>query len=205
MSIQTFQRVLVELTLSPRKARALREGDASMFAGLDLTGLERERLFDIVRQPGISVHCSLSRGNRFEVIFGAFPMTCVLLEPVLRELLDEFCEACQPTNYQLAGEDAAFAAMLRGKIAAGALSIEYLREIFDYELACAELTQALQNQMDPDAGVEAVVEFQHSPDELLPSLSRLKAPPAGLPQGSCRVRVKLQNNQFRVETLDPYS
>jgi hypothetical protein len=199
MSLQAFQRAVVELTLAPLKARALRAGDSGVLAAYDLTTCEQDRLQDIVRQRGISVHCSLSRGNRYEIIHNAFPMTCVLLKPKLRELLSELFEDHRPTNYQLAGEETAFAAMLEAKIAAGELAIEYLQEVFAYEVKCLELTRQVWSGNDPHAEVEFAMEFQHPPDELLPPLSRLTAPPAGLPQGSYRVWVRLRAGRFRVE------
>lgn len=205
MSLRSFQRAVVELTLAPWKARALRQGDTGVLAGYDLTSREHNRIVDIVGQPGISVHCTLSRGNRFEVIHGAFPMTCVLLRPVLRPLLDEFFEQHRPTDYQLAGEQTAFAAIVDRKIAAGALAIEYLPEIFAYEMACFELVQRMQMRTDPDATDEAIVEFLHSPDELLPPLSQFTPPPAGLPTGSYRVRVAMRSGRFQVELLHPHS
>jgi hypothetical protein len=199
MSLQAFQRAVVELTLAPLKARALRAGDSGVLAAYDLTTCEEDRLRDIVRQRGISVHCSLSRGNRYEIIHNAFPMTCVLLKPKLRELLDKLWEEYRPTNYQLAGEETAFAAMVEAKIAAGELSIEYLQEVFAYEVKCLALTRQIWTGTDPHAEVESVVEFQHSPGELLPPLSRLTAPPVGLPKGSYRVWVRLRAGRFRVE------
>jgi hypothetical protein len=199
MSLQMFQRAVVELTLAPGKARLLRDGDVSMLAGFELTALERERLDGIVRQPGISVSCSLSRGNRLEIIFQMFPMTCTLLMPVLRQLMDEIWENNRPTNYQLTGEETAFIEIVQRKIAAGALSIPYLEEVFGYELACMELTHRLRDEADPDAVV--VVDFAHSPDELLPPLSQLKGPPAGLPEGAYRVRVRMDGERFRFEVL----
>jgi len=201
LSMQAFQQAVVDLTLSPGKATALRQGDGSVLAGYDLTLRERERLSDIVRQPGISVSCSLSRGNRLEVIAGAFPMTCILLDPVLRELLDELWADNRPTNYQLAGEETAFASLLREKMERGEFEIEYLPEILGYELACWELARERRTRPDPNAVVEAIVEFQHSPDELLPPLSRLTAPPAALPRGLYRARVRLQAEEFSVEVL----
>lgn len=198
MSMQSFQRALVELTLAPRKARALRDGDANAFAGLDLTDRELARLCDVVRQPGISVHCSLSRGNRLEVIFGSFPMTCVLLGPALRGLLDELFEEHRPTNYQLAGEDAAFAQLIQRKLAIGELSIEYLDEVFAYELACAELMRRQRTRPDADAEVETIFEFEHSPEDLLPPLSQLKAPPVGLPRGRYRTVVRFADGRFDI-------
>ena len=61
----------------------------------------------------------------------------------------------------------------------------------------------MRMQTDADEAPEAIVEFQHSPDELLPPLSRLAAPPSGLPSGSYRARVKLEGDRFAVEALHP--
>ena len=203
MSLLMFQRALVELTLTPLKARSLRRGDQSILAGFELTGLERDRLEAVVHQRGMSVSCSLSRGNRLEMIFQSFPMTCVLLKPILRELVDELWIDIQPSNYQLAGEDAVFASLLTRKLAENNLSIPYLEEIFAYELACMELTHQARNparnQTAANAGV--IVDFQHSPDDLLPPLSQLTAPASGLPEGNYRARVRLIDDQFKVELI----
>jgi len=201
MSLRTFQRAIVDLTLSPQIAVALLHGDTSALADYDLTERERRRILDIVRQPGISVSCSLVRGNRLEVIAGIFPMTCVLLEPVLRQLLDELWAEHRPSNYQLAGEDTAFAELVGRKSAAGELAFEYLDEIFAYERACQEMAYRVRTLDGPDRVVETVVEFQHPPDELLPPLSRLVAPPPGLPRGRYRARVRLQDDRLEVEML----
>jgi len=199
MSLQSFQQAVVDLTLSPWMAQELRKGDAVPLAEYDLTSRERARLLNIVNQPGISVHCSLSRGNRFELIVNAFPMTCVLLRPLLRRLVDELCQEHRPTNYQLSGEQTAFAALVRRKMAAGELVIEYLDEIFAYEMACLGLVERMRS--DPTDEVTALVEFEHSPDDLLPPLSQLKLPPSGLRAGSYPARVRLQGELFKVELL----
>ncbi len=201
MSLRAFQKALVDLTLAPGIARRLRQGDAGVLADYNLTQRERERLLAIVGQPGMSVACSLSRGNRFEVIAETFPMTCVLLEPVLRELLEELWAGWRPDNYQLAGEETAFASLLARKRAAGVISIEYLDEIFAYELACREMAQRARIQTGPEEPLEVVVEFQHAPDALLPPLSRLTAPPSGLARGSYRARIQLRNGSFDVKML----
>jgi hypothetical protein len=201
MSLRAFQQALVDLTLAPRKARTLRQGDTSVLAHFDLTPRERERLLAVVRQPGMSVTCSLARGNRFEVIAETFPMTCVLLEPVLRQLLEELWAEWRPTNYQLTGEEAAFATLLARKRAEDEFPIEYLDEIFAYELACQEMANKMRTQTGPENPIEVVVDFQHAPDALLPPLSRLAAPPAGLPLGVYRARIQLRDGNFEVEML----
>lgn len=201
MSLKGFQQAIVDLTLAPKSAAALRRGETALLARYELTGRERDRLLAAVAQRGMAITCSLARGNRLEVIAGVFPMTCILLKPVLRRLLDDLWEKHQPGNYQLAGEEEAFAAFLQGRIAEGALSIEYLTEIFAYELTCWEMTK--QARMIPVAGTrcEAQFEFQHPPDQLLPPLSRLTPPPAGLPAGSYPALVRLSESGFEVQAL----
>lgn len=201
MSLRAFQRAVVELTIAPEKTLSLRAADRSVFASYDLTELEWERLFSIVRQPGIKAHCSLSRGNRFEMIGSVFPMTCVLLEPCLRDLLNELWKKHPPTNYQLAGEEMIFAEMIEERLASGELSVEYLKEVFQYEVVCLDLTRRMRNQIDPDAEMAAIVEFQHSPDELLPPLARLTTPPPGLSEGDYRALIQLQGGRLKFTVL----
>ncbi len=199
MSLQAFQQAVVDLTLSYPSVRAVREGRGDgWLASYDLTPRERDRILSIVSQPGMAVHCSLSRGNRLEVVFGAFPMTCVLLGTGLRAVVDELWEQHRPTNYQLAGEENAFAAFIGGRIAAGTLPIDYLPEILAYETTCLEMTREYRVQSDPHAVIERFVEFRHSPDDLLPPLARLQFPPPGLPAGACRSRVTMREGRFEV-------
>jgi len=191
MSLRGFQQALVDLTLAPRTG-------PDALARYDLSPRERKRLQAIVRQPGMAVSRSLVRGNRLEIIAGAFPMTCVLLKPVLRGLLDELWGRHQPNNYQLAGEEAAFAAFLSLRLASGGLAIEYLDEIFRYEMACWEMALQIRT-LGEQAVCETVVEFLHPPDLLLPPLSRMEAPPPGLLRGSYPTRVRLRESGLEVE------
>ena len=201
MSLQTFQQALVDLTLAPKSAKRLIQGDLTILESYDLDEREVRRLLDVVNQPGMSLNCTIARGNRFDAIGEIFPMTCVLLEPVLRNLLDELWENYRPTNYQFAGEEQAFADIVRNKLATGELSIAYLDEIFRYEVTCWELAQTMRNQTNRDHEVAAIVEFRHPPDLLLPPLSQLTTPPAGLPTGVYRVRLVLRGTRFDVENL----
>jgi hypothetical protein len=196
MSLQGFQRVLVDLTLTPSMAPILRQRDVSMLAGYDLTEREWERVFDVAQQPGLSVHCTLARGNRIEVIVDAFPMTCVLLKPVLRALVDELWQVHKPTNYQLGGEQSAFVEFVAQKVAAGELNIAYLPEILAYEMTCQALLQEDPGGRDDE--VQAVVTFQHPPEALLSPLSRLEQPAADLPAGHYVARVTLRGGRFDV-------
>lgn len=201
MSLQAFQQALVDLTLAPQHARRLARGDLDVLEPYDLNEREVERLLDVVRQPGMSVNCTVARGNRFDAIGEVFPMTCVLLEPVLRELLAELWEKVRPANYQFAGEEDAFASIVRRKLATRELSVPYLEDVFAYECLCWELAQQMRNQTNPDREVGDVIEFHHPPDSLLLPLSQMNAPPAGLPGGIYRARVSLRGTRFDVEML----
>ncbi len=66
--------------------------------------------------------------------------------------------------------------------------------------ACRALIREARD--DADATFEATVEFDHDPDELLPPLSRLEAPPSGLPRKPCRVTVRLRNGSFSYEVME---
>ena len=161
MSLQAFQQAIVELTLAPRRVRRLLEGDLSVLENYDLTERERKRILFAVGQPGMELNCTIARGNRFEPVAELFPMTCTLLKPVLRELLDEIWEDAPPTNYQFAGEDEAFIKAVSRKLATGELAIEYLDEVFSYESRCVELARRMGGETGPNDESEAIIEFQH--------------------------------------------
>jgi len=198
MSLADFQHALVDLTLAPGRTRTLFAGDLSVLDTYELTALERERIIDVVHQPGMSVNCTVARANRFEAIGEVFPMTCVLLEPVLRDLLAELWETAHPRDYQFTGEEQLFAEAVRSKM--DELKIPYLDEIFAYELVCWDLAQDMRCQTVPDER-QAHVEFRHPPDLLLAPLSQLAAPPPGLPEGSYHAVVRLKDGRFDVEML----
>ena len=205
MSLQAFQRALVDLTLSPESSRRLLEGDASILKAYDLDEIERRRLVDVVQQPGMSINCTLARGNRFDAIGEVFPMTLVLLEPELRELLSELWEKHHPSNYQFAGEENAFASFVKEKLSTNQISIPYLDEVFNYECLCWQMAQEMRNQTQRDHEVHEIVEFKHQPDLLLEPLSRLVAPPEDLPTGSYRARLTLRGTRFYVEMISASS
>jgi hypothetical protein len=201
MSLQGFQRALVDLTLAPGFFRALRRGESGLLDRYELNERERHRLLEISHQAGVAMNCSLSRGNRLELIVAAFPKTCTLLKPLLPGLLDELWERHEPDNYQLFGEENAFAAFLSRKISEGELRVEYLSEIFAYELACQDLAMQLETSTGPAESFETVVEFNHPPDQLLPPLERLVAPPPSLPKGVFPVHICLSESGLDLKPL----
>jgi hypothetical protein len=200
VSLEGFQQAAVELTLDHRKTGAVRNGDLSPLDAYELSDRERARLIAITRQPTMAVHCSLSRGNRIEIIGGAFPMTCCLLDAEFGPLIDELWRDHRPSNYQLRGEELAFAALVRRRLEAGAIAVSsYLAEVFEYECLCLELTARARAS---GARVEAVMVFTHPPSELLPPLSRLSTPPADLPRGRYPARIRLERDVFDVVPLE---
>jgi hypothetical protein len=201
MSLSGFQRAAVDLTLAPESFRALRRSEFALLDRYDLSERERHRLTEISRQPGMAMNCSLARGNRLELIVGAFPKTCTLLKPLLPRLLDELWDQHKPDNYQLFGEEDAFAAFIAQKISQGELAVDYLCEIFTYELTCRDLAIRLETSAEADSIVEAVVEFRHPPDALLAPLGRRVAPPFGLPSGVFPTRLRLSEDGLEVDPV----
>ena len=149
----------------------------------------------------MAMNCSLARGNRLELIVGAFPRTCTLLKPLLPRLLDELWDQRKPDNYQLFGEEDAFAGFIARKFSEGELAVEYLSEIFSYELTCRDLALRFETCADADAVFEAIVEFRHPPDEMLAPLSRQVAPPPGLPSGMFPTRLRLSERGLEIDAV----
>src|SRR3954468_23458832 len=143
MSILDFQRALCDMTLDPVLTGGVLRDGASALSGYALTPREQGRLAAIARQRGMSLTCSLARANRFAPIADAFPLTCSLLKPILRALLDELWRIERPGSYQLSGEVDAFARHIEHKLAAGALDQPYAGEVFRYERAVWSLIQPL--------------------------------------------------------------
>ena len=146
--------------------------------------------------------CSLSRGNRFEPIVAAFPKTCLLIKPGLPGLLDELWAIRQPDNYQLHGEEDAFAALVSRKIERGELAVDYLRDVFAYELARRDLAIELEARACGAAVLETIVEFEHEPEALLEPLARHALPPPGLPRGLFRARLRMSEAGSTID-VDP--
>jgi len=201
MSLREFQQAIVDLTLAPDSWRAMRRGESAVLDRYKLNERERNRLLEISRQPGMAMNCSLARGNRLELIVGAFPKTCTLLKPLLPRLLDELWERRKPDNYQLFGEEDAFAAFIAKKLSQSELAVEYLSEIFAYELTCRDLALRFETCADAESALEAIVEFRHPPDELLAPLNRHVAPPSGLPSGIFPTRVRLSEAGLEIDPI----
>lgn len=204
MALSDFQLALSEMTVYPNLAAKVRANGEPELAAYDLSPRERARLVAVARHPGMDLNCTLARGNRFGPIVDVLPLTCTLIKPWLRELLDELWQVSHPDNYQLAGEEDAFAAFLQAKVSGGEFSHPYLAEVLDYETACWSLVQSLRHTPEadePQAGAEPfrLIQFTHDPAALLPPLESGTLPPAGLPVGRYPVRVTLRGDSLVVE------
>ena len=201
MSYSDFQGGLVLAITKPLIAMALRNGDSSGLRHLDLSPREVARLIGLAGQPGMALYCSLSRANRLEVIAEGYPMTLVVLEPILREVLDDLWDSNPPSGYRFSAEVDCFADAVKLLLEDSERPVQYLREVFLYERACWGLAQTLRDDNSLNPPTSTIVEFEHSPDQLLEPLSQLMAPPLDLPQGRFTARVTLTNGQFNVETI----
>jgi hypothetical protein len=196
MSLQQFQLALAVMTIEPMLAAKVKRDGAEALQTYTLTDLEQRRLVAVSHQPGMELNCTLARANRFGPILDVYPKVCTLIKPWLRELLDTFWSEHLPNNYQLSGEEDAFALFLHDRLATGRFKHPYLREVLDYETACWQLVQASrQDGVDetPNQAIRDVL-FNHDPAQLLPVLQRGELPPSGLPTDKCCVRVQLDGD-----------
>jgi hypothetical protein len=204
VSLRDFQRAFSDMTLDVPMAATVRRKGAPALSGYALTALERRRLVAVARQPGMQLNCTLARGNRFGPIVEMFPLTCELLKPWLRELLDELWSRRRPDNYQLAGEEDAFAGFLEEKSARRELPHPYAEEVFRYESACLELARTLRYTPAedlPEPGAEPFrrAHFRHDPRILLRALENELDPPPDMPEGDYPVRITLRGDALDVE------
>lgn len=195
------------MTLDVHLAAAVRATGATALQAYGLTPLESHRLVEVAREPGMELNCTLARGNRFAPIVEMFPLTCELLKSQLRSLLEELWSRHRPDNYQLAGEEDAFAELLEQKCSRGELASPYVEEIFNYERTCLELARSLRYVAAsalPGPGAEPFrfARFAHDPGILVPALERRETPPPDLPASDYVVRITLRGDALHVDLVD---
>ena len=203
MSLHDFQRALTAMTLDARLANEVHARGAKALSDYRLTPREERRLLAVVRQPGMALNCTLARANRFGAIHDAFPMTCRLLGPDLRGVLDALWSGRSPDNYQLSGEELPFVQAVEARLAAGACTSPYVAEVLAYERACLELALLARHAASPMAQPPASrwVDFSHDPRELLGALGQSTLPPPDLPVEAYRVRVALDGGELETTTF----
>jgi hypothetical protein len=79
MTAVAYQRALCDLIASPKLCLEVRRRPETALAPYELTARERRRLEAVVRQPGMSVSCTLYRVNRLTPLATLHPVSCRLL------------------------------------------------------------------------------------------------------------------------------
>ena len=166
MSVADFQRALSALISSPQLCLRLRAGEEGVLAAYELSERERRRLEAVVRQPGMSVSCSICRANRLTAIASGLPFTCLLLGDELAPLLDRFWDEEQG-DMQFGPEVERFGRFL--EVEPALLRGPYIQEVLAFELAL--------NAMRHRDGT-ATVPFGHDPRALLGALAAGRIPAA---------------------------
>jgi hypothetical protein len=166
MSVADFQCALSALIASPRLCLQLRAGDEGVLAPYELSARERRRLETVVRQPGMSVSCSIYRANRLTAITSGLPFTCLLLGEDLAPLLDRFWDGEQG-DMQFGPEVERFGRFLEAELTL--LPGPYREEVLAFELAL----NALRHRDGT-----AMVRFGHDPRAVLGALAEGRIPAA---------------------------
>jgi len=206
MSLAAFQAALCAMTLDAGLAAQVRREGEPALGHWQLTALEQRRLVAVARQAGMALNCTLARANRFAAVHDAFAMSCVLLGPALRPVLDALWSSQQPRNYQLSGDVERFAATVTAQVLAadapdgllGEPQRAYLRDVLAYEAQAYALALGVRHVPDPEhANSPATwVDFAHDPQPLFEALQRFVQPPANLPLARHRVRLALRDGEL---------
>lgn len=139
MSLAEFQLAMADLIASPERCLDARWDPVGALARYELTPRERRRLIDAVRQKGMSTNCSLYRSSRVTPIYTLLHLSCLALADKLENQLDEYWKSAEFSDLQYRSEIERFALFLKGRVAAGALAIDYLPELLDFELASNDM------------------------------------------------------------------
>jgi hypothetical protein len=214
VSVRGFQQALGALIASPELCVSLRSGGGDILDGYELTERERLRLETVVRQPGMSVNCTLYRVNRITPLYSMLPHTCMVLGERLTDEASGFW-ASESTDMQFGPETERFAEFLRLRVSSGELQSPYLLETVDFELAVNALRFAPRLQQLADlrsrhAGegwelnpLIRVVRFAHDPGVLLEWLAQDRVPPPGLEQGDFYLQLDAGGAELALRAIDP--
>ncbi len=206
MSLAGFQQALTAMTLDAGLAARVRHQGGSCLAPWPLTALELRRLVAMAQQPGMELNCTLARGNRFAAVHDAFAMSCALLGPALRGVLDALWSSQLPGSVQLAGDAERFAQVALAH--AGALPSEqlraYLRDVLAYEQQVFELASGVRHMPNPEQACSTPrwVSFEHDPQALFDALQAFQPPPADLPPVPHRVRLTLVEGELETAIFE---
>ena len=165
MSIAEFQRAFADLIAFPDRCVALREGDAGVLAGYDMTRRERKRLETMVHDEAMSVNCSLYRVNRLIPVYSVLPHSCRLLGNRLMVELDAFWAASRHATLQYRWESWRFGLWLEERIAARRLPGGPVEDAVRLEMALFDAQAAASG--GNGGSRRRVILLRYDPDELL--------------------------------------
>jgi hypothetical protein len=170
VGLRDFQRAFADLASSPGRCLAAREDPETALASYDLTGVERRRLAAMVRDPAMSVNCTLYRVNRLTPIYSVLPLTCSYLGDRLSSELDLFWASFDDATLQYGKEARRFGNWLLSRIAAGRMAGGPIEDAIRFELAAFEVRTAPRVSTPPGDSPHPrtrLVRFEYEPQHVL--------------------------------------
>ncbi len=213
MALRDFQRAMCDLVADPELCLRLRQAPPTVLDRYELDERERWRLEEVVRQPGMSVNCSLYRANRIAPLHSSLPYSRVLLAERFGEQVSAFWRA-QPAQLHFEPEVEAFGGFLRERIENGEAENPYLLETLEFELAFNALRLAPRRRLlaelrerQPSAAwnrhpLIRVVRFSHDPGVLLEALADGRVP-EDLAEDDHYLVLDARGDPMRLKTIDP--
>lgn len=195
MSAHDFQLAFASLIASPETCCEMLTAEESFFARFDLTEREKLRLHTIVRQKGISACCSLYRMNRVTPVYSQLSNTCALLKDKLIPLIEEFWQYLTKPSLQFREEVLEFGDFLMNKINTEIISIPYLKEMLQLEIAMNELSYLPE-------GEYRMLRFEHDIFFVLKALAEGKLENADVPYSAERYKMYMKNDRIEMEMAE---
>lgn len=195
MSAHDFQLAFASLIASPETCCEMLTAEESFFARFDLTEREKLRLHTIVRQKGISACCSLYRMNRVTPVYSQLSNTCALLKDKLIPLIEEFWQYLTKPSLQFREEVLEFGDFLMNKINTEIISIPYLKEVLQLEIAMNELSYLPE-------GEYRMLRFEHDIFFVLKALAEGKLENADVPYSVERYKMYMKNDRIEMEMAE---
>lgn len=195
MSAHDFQLAFASLIASPETCCEMLTAEESFFARFDLTEREKLRLHTIVRQKGISACCSLYRMNRVTPVYSQLSNTCALLKDKLIPLIEEFWRYLTKPSLQFREEVLEFGDFLMNKINTEIISIPYLKEVLQLEIAMNELSYLPE-------GEYRMLRFEHDIFFVLKALAEGKLENADVPYSAERYKMYMKNDRIEMEMAE---
>lgn len=194
MSAHDFQLAISRLIASPQLCRQFMEEAPAFFAGFNLTEKEKQRLHSVVRQKGMSACCSLYRMNRVTPVYSQLSNTCALLEDDLIPLVEEFWQHLTQPSLQFREEVLGFGAFLMARIEKGLISIPYLKEVLQLEMAMNELSYLPE-------GACRILRFEHDIFNILQALAAGTLTGESISASGIAYKMYIRNHKIEMDPL----